>query len=196
MDNLSFKIGTKINNWVIVSEIYKNKWNKKAVNCRCSCGNEKSIEISHLKSNSKCRKCYLKEKERTEYTLKEYKAKWYQENKEKIKQYKKNNPISKETIFKYSIKYNHNISVNDYNKLAEEQNNKCAICGKTSEENHNKKLYVDHNHSTLQIRGLLCQKCNSALGLFQDSPEILINALNYLIYNDKIYEEVSVNTNN
>jgi hypothetical protein len=193
MTDKECSVGTMVNNWKIVSEIFRNKWKKKTVTCECSCGNKKDIEITHLKNNTKCRSCYLKSKERKEYTLKEYKAKWYQDNKERVEKYKKNNPTSKENKFKYSLKYNHKLSVEDYNKLSESQNHKCSICGKNSEYNRNGALYVDHNHATKQIRGLLCQQCNSALGLFQDSPEILINALDYLINNDKIYEKTSIN---
>lgn len=42
------------------------------------------------------------------------------------------------------------------------------------------KLHVDHCHQTGKIRGLLCQKCNMALGLLNDSVEILETAIRYL----------------
>lgn len=51
---------------------------------------------------------------------------------------------------------------------------KCEICDST--EN----LAIDHNHETGELRGYLCGKCNSALGLLKDDPDILLRAVEYL----------------
>ncbi|QGH75827.1 endonuclease VII [Gordonia phage Syleon] len=40
--------------------------------------------------------------------------------------------------------------------------------------------YIDHNHETGQVRGILCQPCNTALGAFAEDPEIFARALEYL----------------
>lgn len=50
----------------------------------------------------------------------------------------------------------------------------CAICGATES------LCVDHCHSTMIIRGVLCSRCNSGLGMFRDDPELLLTAIKYL----------------
>ena len=76
-----------------------------------------------------------------------------------------------------------NANRNDYENLLEKQNNACAICGITAEED-GKRLVVDHNHETLQVRGLLCYKCNSGLGFFQDNQAHLAMAIEYLVIND------------
>lgn len=55
-------------------------------------------------------------------------------------------------------------------------NGRCQICDETSD----RLLHLDHDHETGVIRGWLCQKCNRGLGLFQDSPERLKQALTYL----------------
>lgn len=52
---------------------------------------------------------------------------------------------------------------------------KCAICGESE-----KRLVVDHCHNTNVIRGALCVNCNSGLGMFQDDPELLLAAIEYL----------------
>jgi len=76
----------------------------------------------------------------------------------------------------------YNITSEDYKVLLHKQDYCCAICGNAPEEGRasSKKLSVDHCHTTGAIRGLLCQKCNTALGLFNDSAEIIKKALNYL----------------
>jgi hypothetical protein len=55
----------------------------------------------------------------------------------------------------------------DYKKLFEQQNSCCKIC-KTHQDQLNKKLCVDHCHTTNDVRGLLCSKCNAGLGQFND----------------------------
>ena len=51
-----------------------------------------------------------------------------------------------------------------YNQLFNKQYGCCAICG-IHQNDINKKLAVDHNHLTGKVRGLLCSKCNMAIGL-------------------------------
>jgi hypothetical protein len=43
-----------------------------------------------------------------------------------------------------------------------------------------KALNVDHNHETGQVRGLLCPKCNTAIGYLNDDPDLIQHAVNYL----------------
>jgi hypothetical protein len=80
---------------------------------------------------------------------------------------------------KIRLKYNYNLSPEEYDKLVEDQDGKCYICG--NEANYNgKPLYVDHCHDSGKVRKLLCQHCNSGLGMFRDNPELLIKAADYL----------------
>jgi hypothetical protein len=66
-----------------------------------------------------------------------------------------------------------------YAVLLEMQNHCCLICGKSEKEN-GKRLSLDHNHSTHQVRGLLCSNCNTGLGGFKDNEELLSKAIAYL----------------
>ena len=71
------------------------------------------------------------------------------------------------------------ISLADYDNMLEEQGGGCAICGKTPEEN-GRRLSVDHDHETGEVRGLLCMDCNVSLGRFNDSSERCRQAMLYL----------------
>ena len=77
----------------------------------------------------------------------------------------------------YQKKNKYGITEEEYNKLFEEQNNKCAICDTPFEEI---KGFVDHDHLTKKVRGILCTRCNTLLGMARDNVNILQNAISYL----------------
>lgn len=70
-------------------------------------------------------------------------------------------------------KRHYGLTTEEWNTLFAEQNGLCAICFNPDP------LDVDHDHRSKKVRGLLCQKCNKALGLFHDSLDVLRSALTY-----------------
>lgn len=77
------------------------------------------------------------------------------------------------------------ISGEEYAAMLERQAGLCAICGMSADkvEGADKGgggLEVDHDHSSGAVRELLCNPCNRSLGGFQDSPELLRSAIEYL----------------
>jgi hypothetical protein len=126
-----------------------------------------------------------------------------EKNRERIreqrKQYRKNNP---HLAIEWSAKYRQNhaadikqkrkqrydpiknrarslrqygISLGKFEEMSQSQRGRCKICGvKTAS------LKVDHCHKTMIVRGLLCGKCNSGIGLFDDDPKKLYAAIDYL----------------
>ena len=84
--------------------------------------------------------------------------------------------------FKSSIKQLYGITYEEYEAMLEKQNGQCAICGTTdpSAQNNRQHFCVDHCHTTGQVRGLLCDQCNTALGKFKDNINYLENAITYL----------------
>ena len=74
------------------------------------------------------------------------------------------------------LKRLYGMSPADYDGLLAKQDGMCAICGTPSEET----LCVDHSHATGIIRGLLCRKCNTGLGCYEDDPATMITSLAYL----------------
>lgn len=95
------------------------------------------------------------------------------ENKQK---YVKENPAS---IKNSALKYTYGIGLEEFNLLKSQQNNCCAICA-TNEKDLDVKLCVDHCHKTGKIRGILCTRCNLALGFIKEDIEALQKAINYL----------------
>lgn len=71
------------------------------------------------------------------------------------------------------------VTLADYDEMLENQGNGCAICGMTPSEN-GRRLFVDHDHNTGKVRGLLCSKCNSGLAMFCDDSTLLLKAVEYL----------------
>lgn len=65
----------------------------------------------------------------------------------------------------------------DYWEMFDRQNGRCAICRALPGW---KRLAVDHDHETSDVRGLLCSQCNTGLGFFKDDPELVAEALSYL----------------
>lgn len=64
--------------------------------------------------------------------------------------------------------------------MFDKQGGCCAICGTHQSELINK-LCIDHNHITGAVRGLLCSKCNSALGYVNEDIKILKSVIEYLL---------------
>lgn len=72
------------------------------------------------------------------------------------------------------------MTVKEFDELFASQDRKCAIC-RCSEVPAKHHWHVDHNHSTGQIRGILCSSCNLVLGHSKDDPNTLRAAADYLI---------------
>lgn len=66
-----------------------------------------------------------------------------------------------------------------YERLFAEQDGRCAICG-TSECSSGAELCLDHCHKTGEFRGLLCHRCNTTIGRFNDDPKLVLRAFHYL----------------
>ncbi len=78
-----------------------------------------------------------------------------------------------------ALQTKYGITLADYDEMLETQGGGCAICGNTPVEN-GRRLCVDHDHETGEVRGLLCDACNRGLGYFRDDSEICRQAMLYL----------------
>lgn len=94
-------------------------------------------------------------------------------DKEKIKAYYEAHKEERKT---YMIKYKYGLLSEQIDKMLVEQNYNCAICKKSLMET---KQYIDHDHSTGEVRGILCSRCNPGLAYIEDE-EFLRKANLYL----------------
>lgn len=72
----------------------------------------------------------------------------------------------------------YNVSREEYEKRLQSQSGVCAICKQPCKLGT--RLTIDHNHSTNQIRDLLCRRCNAVLGLIEEDKELLCTMIDYL----------------
>ena len=82
------------------------------------------------------------------------------------------------------------ITAEQYQEMFEAQERTCAICGQqgkppemtvgAGKRGQSGVLVVDHDHITEVVRGLLCGNCNRGLGNFNDDPNLLEQAIDYL----------------
>jgi hypothetical protein len=123
-------------------------------------------------------------------------ADYYQRNREsvlaKTKEYAaKHKDQRKITLRRWYLKTFFNWTVEGFDNLLREQGGGCAVCGTTTF--YGRGWHIDHDHRCCPgkkscgkcIRGILCQKCNAALGLVDDNSAVLIKAAVYLDHWDK-----------
>lgn len=82
---------------------------------------------------------------------------------------------------RWHLKKNYDLTLDDFQRMLDSQGGGCAICGNKPEHEVPKtRMVVDHCHATSKIRGILCDLCNTAVGKFQDDPDLLRSAIAYL----------------
>lgn len=133
-------------------------------------------------------------RERHPEKVKETQKKWREKNKDKLKEKNKitNSNRDKDKHNEYmkewrkkkpynsknaDLKKCYGITIDDYNKKLEHQDYKCAICNMPQGK---RALAVDHNHSTGQVRDLLCHKCNTSIGLMDENIDKIKSLISYL----------------
>lgn len=118
---------------------------------------------------------YYKNKKKYAERSKKYRAK----NQDKIRLKEAARERNPEVSRRYQLKRRFGITPEQYQELLDKQDGNCAVCGKHHSE-FNKRLAVDHDHITSEIRGLLCFTCNHRVVGRHRDPELLQRAANYL----------------
>jgi hypothetical protein len=106
---------------------------------------------------------------------------WQRENPQRVAAWQAEyRALGKKSISdrKSHLKRKYSLTIDDYDEMLAKQGGGCAICGRPPRPDIS--LHVDHDHETGRIRGLLCFRCNNALGDFLDDPALLREAATYL----------------
>lgn len=96
----------------------------------------------------------------------------------KYQRYKKNRNPGKRRLER--VKYCYNLELEEYKALVKAANKTCQTCGTPEGDDKPSRLVVDHCHATGKVRGLICDRCNRALGLVGDNTQTLSNLITYL----------------
>lgn len=78
--------------------------------------------------------------------------------------------------------YLYGVTPEQYQALLDAQDDRCAVCRSDAWPGKDNRPHVDHDHATGAVRGLLCGRCNTGLGQFQDDPALLRAAVDYLTH--------------
>ena len=114
---------------------------------------------------------------------------WYAANKEKKQAYGRKQRASYRTRFPEKVvdsklRSMYGVTLEQYNRMLKKQKNRCAICHckETALRRGGKvrRLSIDHCHDTGIVRGLLCSRCNTAIGLFRHKDAIIKAAAEYV----------------
>ena len=114
-----------------------------------------------------------------------YEQQYYQDHKDSHREYVRNwRNENRDKVREYKLKARYGITPAEYQKMYEEQNGVCAICEQPEtllhQNGNTRRLVVDHNHETDEVRTLLCTSCNLMVGNSLDNPELLEKAAAYL----------------
>lgn len=144
-------------------------------------------------ASKKCASCH-EVKPTTEFPAKKNKGKWgfYSYctccKRKKAKQYYLDNTKRCKELARNRDLKKYGLTINQQKAMLEKQEGRCAICGKSIYlfgNSKNNTAHVDHDHSSGEVRGLLCQECNTGLGKFRDNTLFLSKAIEYLEASDK-----------
>lgn len=137
----------------------------------CNESGKRFYNYEHEKKCTDCMKIRRKEsyKANREYVLK------------RVSRYRKGNP---DKIKHTKLKQAYGISFEEYQTMVQKQNGVCVVCERPEKvrwKGRLTKLAVDHDHKTGKVRGLLCQRCNRALGLLDEDRHSVKRLFAYIV---------------
>lgn len=102
------------------------------------------------------------------------------EKRQRREEWKNNKPNRSKTQQHYNhIKSTYGLTRAQYDAMVLASNGRCSVCG-SPPESKSGRLHVDHCHQTGKIRGMLCRRCNTAMGFMKDDPWRFLSAIAYI----------------
>ena len=114
---------------------------------------------------------------------------WQQANAERLNAYRRQyrqRPERRAAEREYHLRRKYGVGLAEYEGLLEAQGGVCKICGEARPEERT--LHVDHDHETGAIRGLLCFRCNNAIGDLRDDDYLARKLADYLDEDEELAE--------
>jgi AraC-like DNA-binding protein len=109
---------------------------------------------------------------------------WQQANPERLKAWReKNRDRRLEQLREIHLRNKFGLTPDEYDRIFKAQAGLCALC--KSPPTPGISLHVDHDHGTGEIRGLLCVRCNNAIGLLREDPDLMRRAARYVTVDAK-----------
>lgn len=142
----------------------------------CGCGETKPLDHFYAK-HYRCKPCFNARQKA-----------WRAANPEKSRSYIKKWDTSNREARRWArLRRMYGLTPEAFAELLESQGGCCAIC-RTPEPSGRGYWHVDHDHSCCSgeescgecVRGLLCSRCNQAIGLLGDDPDVIIRAADYV----------------
>ena len=113
-------------------------------------------------------------------------AEWQKANPDRVAETSRANYIKRRDVERNSrLKMKYGITQAQYDAMFLEQRGLCAVCRQHETTARWSSLCVDHCHETGKVRGLLCNRCNRAIGLMRDSGDLLQTAAAYINHHSR-----------
>lgn len=152
-----------------------------------TCNTVKALSEFHVGKNSqsgrraKCKLCCNKERIEDRELHQARKSRYYAANRDALVSkskdwYHKN--IEENRLAQRLARYG--LSRDEYDAMAARQAGRCALCKRPFGEAHGNREAIDHDHKTGRVRGLLHNRCNTAIGMIGEDPDVLRAAIAYL----------------
>lgn len=171
--------------WTV--ESYAGPRNGAAWICVCRCGVRKVVLARSLQTG-RSRSCGCTRPKGSQWTPEQHRAakrKWRQARPDyrakESKRWREADPVRfKQRHREHNYRAKYGLELHQVEQLLRDQGGKCAICFTDIVLGGKAGAKVDHCHKTNRVRGVLCSRCNTALGSFRDDIEILASAIRYL----------------
>lgn len=160
--------------WTVVSLSERMASSGACWNCICKCGTERSVKGCDLRTG-RSEGCGCARRTSPWLTTDpDYATKM-------CRRLRESNPDKYKAIGRRSgYRKRFNLEVEQVEGMLADQDGKCAICFEGTVLGGRSGAKVDHDHDSGQVRGILCNTCNMALGLFYDDVTVLASAIDYL----------------